>query len=163
MPWDCIDCVLNAYVDEFGWCQCDSYWSGSAQCDTYSGPCDPRCDGCYDVGVNQCISCSYHATYIDSPYASASYNPSSDEPNFIDDSAKAMSGYCECEEDYGGDDCTFYTGKCHDMCYGCFGPEQYQCIFCREGAYMDNEDADATDRNACICVEGRTGPLCEHT
>jgi len=51
-PWECNNCQTHAYVDEFGWCQCDHFWNGNDSCSEYSGPCDPRCDGCTDVGPN---------------------------------------------------------------------------------------------------------------
>jgi len=46
-----------------------------------------------------------------------------------------------------------YSGECHPMCLGCYGPGANECVLC-----IPNADEDMT--GACVCEIGWVDPSC---
>jgi hypothetical protein len=167
--YDCETCTTNAYMDAFGFCNCFAGYYGD-YCDltndllnfpvvgygptTYyyfdgfmganhyyggvSADCHPICNGtCSGPHASDCSDCGFHAYWSD--------------------------GYCRCNDDWYGFDCSlsyaartsmYYTGACHSACNGfCYGPDACDCDACAPNAHLDYW-------GYCICNDGWFGYDC---
>ena len=135
--FECMECVANAHINDFGACVCDANYIGEdctiCTLDTsLSTSCNPKCyGGCSGSTDYDCYACVDHAS-------------------------KTKEGRCVCESPWDGDDCSitsYYHTECDSRCYGCTGPSNYECITCIENASHDKY-------KACVCDDGWTGTLC---
>ena len=131
--FDCVSCVANAVRDtKLGICECDEDWGDSDDgraCSRYTGHCDAKCAyGCTGPTRSDCIECV---------------------PNSVHNISE-----CRCITDFGGADCSLYTGTCASECTRCFGPYNYHCTQCVENAQRDGT-------GACKCKPEWTGLHCE--
>lgn len=105
----CVECVDNAGRNEFGECVCEEDWNGSAECNVYSGKCDPLCKTCNGPSASDCLECHNYAEF--------------DNEHI-----------CVCPENYAGVSCELFAGACDLVCEGCFGPTAKDCYKCTSNA-----------------------------
>jgi len=56
-------------------------------------------------------------------------------------------GFCICAEDWAGETCDDYTGKCDPRCEGCHGPTNSDCEEC----VVNHDETEWTNNGICIC------------
>ena len=135
--FDCINCVPNAHVNDFGACECDEHYLGDdcSICTLFSefhGKCHAKCyGGCTGATQYDCIAC-------------------------VDNATKNENGACVCDMFWDGEDCSlyvYYKSECDARCYGCNGPSNYECVACAENASFNIY-------RACVCDSGWSGTAC---
>ena len=129
---DCTQCVANAFRDDTGACVCLPDYNGF-DCSVYIGECFPRCGQCNGPSVYECLP----------------YKCNTDIEAYWDEIARV----CRCTDDYSGDRCDYYSGKCNPLCHGCTGPTDLDCFKCHENAGFN-------DKGACVCSPGFMGTHC---
>ena len=154
----------------YGYCICDSYWVGT-DCSEYKGPCDERCLGCTGPSNTQCTYCGPHAVLDSDTNAcecttdwsgsdcqtfdgtchsrclagTSCMGETSSDCNYCNENA-TWDSYrnCVCLDNWTGDDCMTYTGKCDPKCHYCTGPFSGDCTVCVANATKDSHDF-------CVC------------
>ena len=173
---DCEYCVHNASKNDEGFCYCHDWWT-EADCSVYKGFCDCKCDHCYGDKACDCYQCAENAsfdnhgycvcdpdwdgdcclTYVGEchgycevlePSEASCHGPTShDCTECTTNSYRDNDGFCICAEDWAGETCDDYTGKCDPRCEGCHGPTNSDCEEC----VVNHDETEWTNNGICIC------------
>ena len=127
---DCSKCNKHAFRDEDGFCHCEKDWTG-AQCDEYSGTCDPKCNGCRGPNNSDCLDCTENTN----------------------NSAAILDGVCKCMDGWNGTACDLWTRACFPTCQVCTGPKRMDCRICAEHAIRDIEVGNDEIDGLCYCMD----------
>jgi len=128
---DCTICDANSHMNQYGVCICQTGWSGT-DCnnhEAYNDKCHPTCEFCSGATKYECLYCVEHAS-------------------------RSTDGVCECDDSWGGTDCSQWLGECDNKClHGCYGPDPTDCLFCVDNAYKD-------PKLGCVCLDSWGGKDC---
>lgn len=187
----CITCVTNATGTP---CECEDGWSG-AQCEIWSGTCSDTCLSCtYSSGAEHCWACianavwdaagcvceaDYTGTFCEeytggcASTCEAGLDVDCTGPGAehctvcVDNAHRDFMGRCICNDNFGENDCSSYSGQCHRQCDGvCSGPSSNHCTTCVVNSTPDADGFCVCDDNwgdsDCSMYLGPCSTLCKN-
>ena len=146
--------------DDYGGCQrCDDGYSYDyVSCI----PCHKTCKQCVGVEEQYCTEC-YDGFYLDiQGYYDEGYCRPCSADNLCSKCEQSGSHKCtECVPNYFLDKSSNKCTPCHSSCGTCSGPEETQCLTCKEGYLQINNLCKSCGDNCLVCQDEKNCKTCK--